>query len=70
MWFHGYQGSTCKKKILTALKLLLITTLTKCLQKGKMCSSTGYVSTFFSITKLIHAIRFSGNMAEILKEEN
>lgn len=69
MWFHVCQGSTYKKKFLTALKLLLITTLTKCLQEGKMYSNEGYVSTFFSITKLTHATKFSGNMEKILKEE-
>lgn len=35
-----------------------------------MYSSKEYVSTFFSITKLTHATQFSGNMEEILKEEN
>lgn len=35
----------------------------------KMYSSKGYISTFFSITKVKHASWFSDNMEEILKEE-
>lgn len=41
IWFHVCQGSTYKKKLLRALKLLLITTLTKCLREGKMYSIKG-----------------------------
>lgn len=40
------------------------------LTRGKNVFNKGYISTFFSITKLTHATQFSGNMEEILKEEN